>query len=283
MTIQQLPKDLQQGGETKKLMVYDYHIQNPCIKNKIQLTTNVFSFLLEGTKELITHNTTTTIDNRQFLAIQSGNCLMSEKLSPSNNYRSLLLFFSDDMVLNFVEKHKISLQSLKNTPTAVPYHVCQYDTFVYHFVKGLQTLQQYPKDLQAQILPLKWEEIMTYLLHKKGTTFLQSFLKTQDDQKRHFTKVVENNALNHLTIQELAFLCNMSVSTFKREFERQYQTSPIRWFQHQRLEHSAFVLSTKQKRPIDLYEETGFESLSSFTQAFKQKYGITPKQYQIAS
>ena len=73
----------------------------------------------------------------------------------------------------------------------------------------------------------------------------------------------------------------MSVSTFKREFFKQYQTTPIKWFHEKRLEHIALLLRTKQTRPIDLYEAAGYENFSNFIQAFKKRYGVTPKQYQV--
>ena len=73
----------------------------------------------------------------------------------------------------------------------------------------------------------------------------------------------------------------MSVSTFKREFEKNFKSPPSKWFQEKRLEHAAFLLKNKSKRPSDLFEEIGYESLSNFIQAFKTKFGVTPKRYQL--
>ena len=277
MTIQYLPDNFF-DQTASNIQLYNYNINNARFRNKITLTKNVFSFLMEGTKELLTKDTTTTIDNRQFLLIKSGHCLMSEKLAPSHTYRSMLLFFSDEAILNFMEKHKIN--SLANADTT-PYHVCNYDVYIQHFVQSLIQIEQYTPDLRAKLLETKFEEIMVYLLHKKGRTFLEQFLSVQNDYIKHFKSVVESNTLNNLTIQELAFLCNMSISTFKREFEKYYQESPIKWFAEKRLEHAAFLLKNKAKRPTDIYNEIGFESLSSFTQSFKQKYGATPKKFQL--
>ena len=74
----------------------------------------------------------------------------------------------------------------------------------------------------------------------------------------------------------------MSISTFKREFEKHFHNSPSKWFQEKRLEHAAYLLKNKNKRPSDIFEEVGYESLSNFTQAFKQKFRVTPKQYQLS-
>ena len=54
----------------------------------------------------------------------------------------------------------------------------------------------------------------------------------------------------------------------------------MKWFNEQRLNHIAFVLRTKRYRPVELYEDAGYENFSNLVQAFKKKFGVTPKQYQ---
>ena len=203
---------------------------------------------------------------------------MSENLSPSNNYRSILMFFSDENVIDFCEKYQISITNNVNNN---PYHICNYDGFITHFVQSLMQIKNYDDNLQQQLLQPKFEEIMLYLVHKKGVEFIADLVENQNDYIRHFKEVIENNKLNHLSIQELAFLSNMSLSTFKRTFEKNYKTSPSKWFQDKRLAYAAFLLTNKKERPIDVYENIGYESLSSFTQAFKEKFGTTPKQFQL--
>ena len=109
------------------------------------------------------------------------------------------------------------------------------------------------------------------------------FLDNTTLQKHHIRlkNIVENNIFSKLTLEELAFLSHMSLSTFKREFKKLYNCSPSKWIQEKRLEKSAEMLRNKKERPIDVYASIGYESLSSFTQSFKHKFGITPKQYQL--
>lgn len=277
MNIQHLPNDL--NIDTKsEVQIFDYNVTSSSIKNRVMLNKNVFSFLLEGTKELITQDKATIINNDAFLLIKSGNCLMTENLSETNAYRSVLFFFNDDMLLKLLQKNNLS-KTVHSS--AKPYEIFQYDDYIHHFVQSLIKIKEYDNSLQSSLLQAKFEEIVTYLLHRNGTEFLNNILPYQDSQSRHFTAVIESNKLNNLTIQELSFLCNMSISTFKRNFEQHYQTSPIKWFQEKRLEYAAYLLNSKKKRPIDIYAEIGFESLSSFTQAFKVKYNTTPKQFQL--
>ncbi len=113
-----------------------------------------------------------------------------------------------------------------------------------------------------------------------GTDFIYSLIAHSDHHTTKFIQTIESNQLNKLTLKELAFLCNMSVSSFKREFKKHYAESPIKWFQDKRLAYAFRLLNEEQKRPSDIFTIVGYETLSSFVQAYKLKYGITPKQQQ---
>lgn len=277
--IQTLPQEIPNINQGE-VQLHEYLISKSLTKNKVQLNKNVFSFLLDGTKELITHNKTTLIESDKFLLIKSGNCLMSEKISLSNNYRSMLLFFPDQAIEDFLTKYKFDK---KPNPNNTPFLIFKYDRITTNIVENLVHLKNQPKAFLDIILPLKLEEILMHLVQKNGVDFLYNFLHQTNDSNKTFIETIQKNALINLSIQELSFLCNMSVSTFKRKFEKEFQTSPKKWFQEKRLEHSDYLLKTKKMRPADIYEDVGFENFSSFVQAYKHKFGITPKQSQLNS
>lgn len=278
MNIISLPENLEIKNQAP-IQVYDYRSNNSILKSKINLTKNTFSFLLEGTKEIIYDGKSTPIKNDKFLLLKSGNCLMTETISPNNQtYKSILLFFTDETLLNFLEKHQLNNSASKNSKS---FHICKYDHYISHFVESLEKINQLPSSIQGNLLQAKFEEIMIYLTQKEGKAFTDCLLKNHDNKIIRLVNVVENNKLKKLTLQELSFLCNMSLSTFKREFSKHYQMTPSKWFQEKRLEHAAFLLNAKKKSPTEIYEETGYETLSNFVAAFRKKYGITPKQFQL--
>lgn len=261
------------------VQLFDYHTFHSIQRSKVNLNRNTFSFLIEGTKEVIADNISVTIEGNKFLLLKSGHCLMTETVSSKNNdYKSILLFFTDEMVLDVLERNKVKLPESNQEAS---FAVCEYDDYIRRFVQSLEDITQLKAELQDRLLKVKLEEIMIYLIEKEGAAFLSSILKRNDSQVIKFSTVVESNKLNKLTLQELAFLCNMSLSTFKREFNKRYQSTPSKWFQERRLEHAAYLLNNLNKRPIELYEEAGYDTLSNFVQAFKKKYGITPKQFQL--
>jgi AraC-like DNA-binding protein len=85
-----------------------------------------------------------------------------------------------------------------------------------------------------------------------------------------------------LSVEELAFLCNTSLSTFKRRFQKIYGTSPNKWILQKRMELAKHLLEHHHEKPGDIYYKIGYENHSSFSQSFKQVYGVTPRDFQSA-
>ena len=277
MEVVNLPDNLKiEGSFSFKL--FDYETSKECFRQMVFLKLNTFSFLMEGSKEVFSDRTSVSIQNSGFLLMKAGNCLMTEKLpDTTDNYRSILFFFSNDSLLRFIQKHHLETTKKYNPESVYSF---RYDPFIKTFVNGLIDISKLNSAIQSKLLEIKFEELMLYLVDTNGVDFIFSLISNVNSHQRHFIEIVERNKLNKLTIKELSFLSNMSVSTFKREFEKHFHDSPGQWFLEKRLEHSAFLLKNKSKRPSDIYEEIGYENLSNFIQAFRTKFGITPKQYQ---
>lgn len=269
-----LPEDLHIAplGAVK---VFDYQSSQEINKQQIILSQNTFSFLTAGTKEVFFDNSALSIDNSRFLLMKAGHCLMTEKLSDVKNYKSVLLFFTNEMLLRIIRSSSLIKTRPTESKSVYPF---EYDAFIKRFVNSLLDISTLSKNIQEKLLEVKLEEIILYLTEKNGTTFLYSLLNNNNDATQKIIETVESNIFSKLTINELAFLCHMSVSTFKREFEKHYSESPIKWFQNKRLEHAHYLIHQEQKTSSEIYFEVGYENLSSFIQAYKSNYGNTPKQ-----
>ncbi|MBU0942237.1 MAG: AraC family transcriptional regulator [Flavobacteriaceae bacterium] len=257
------------------VQVYDYHTKQEITKQQIILNQNTFSFLTEGTKEVFFDSSALSIDNSSFLLMKAGHCLMTEKLSAIHNYRSILLFFPNEIVSKIMRKAAVNVIKGQINQSVYAF---QYDAFIQRFVASLLDISKLSRATQDKLLEVKLEEILLYLTEMNGFDFLNSLLSNGNNNKQKLIYTVESNVFSKLTIPELAFLCNMSISTFKREFEKCYSDSPMKWFQNKRLEHAHYLIHQEQKNASEIYFDIGYENLSSFIQAYKIKYGITPGQ-----
>ena len=272
-----LPDELNLNS-SHSIEIYDYVNIQEISKQKIVLSKNTFSFLQNGTKEVFFDNSTRLINNSQFSLVKAGNSLTIEKsYNDEMKYRSILLFFSNESVFNFIRKFQLKP---KDNASYASVYSFDYDLYIEGFTKSILNISKLSKSIQQNILDAKFEEIMLYLIATKGVNFIYSLISNSDNSTQKFIQIVENNIVNKLSIKELSFLTNMSESSFKRVFKKHFQSSPGKWFREKRLEHAAFLLRNKSKRPSDIYQEIGYENLSNFTQAFKIKFGVTPKKYQ---
>lgn len=283
MTIQHLPDALfpQLAVAAPDLSVYLYQVDRQVDKSKVNLNRHVFSFLTHGQKEVHFSGATVCVTDQQALLIGAGNCLMTERLSTAAVYESTLFFFTQKNVADFLVKHSAAYPASRRMPKTpeTPYFVIEKDEFVHHFIRSLSVHATLNSELSQKMLDLKLEEIMLYLAARDGEPFLR-FLRalSGNESDLSFRKVVEANIFSNLTLDEIAFLCNMSLSTFKRHFSIIYQETPGKWFQHRRLLRARELLQKGDVRVSDIFLEFGYENLSNFSAAFKQEFGISPRQ-----
>ena len=82
-----------------------------------------------------------------------------------------------------------------------------------------------------------------------------------------------------LTVERLARECNMSVSYFRKVFRDNLGMCPQQYLIHVRLSMAEHLLRTTNKQILDISEEVGFHSLSSFNRLFQKAYGRSPRTF----
>ena len=95
-------------------------------------------------------------------------------------------------------------------------------------------------------------------------------------------KVMSENFLYNLKIEEFARLCGRSLSAFKRDFKAIYNTTPSKWVKIQRLEYSKKLLLESDLNINQLCYECGFVNSSHFIKSFKEQFKIPPHQFRIS-
>ncbi|WP_082455799.1 helix-turn-helix domain-containing protein [Hymenobacter sp. AT01-02] len=280
-----LPDDVMPcaGGSRPATYLVPYTTALSSGRTKVTLRYHLFSFLLEGEKVVTYPTATTRITPGQFLLLPAGNCLTSEKLAgPVSAYRSLMLFFSDEALTDFFTKYPDLAPGREAAPGPHPFHLFEADEFLTNFVHSLGLLLSAGPELSASFQQVKLEELLLYASRQQPAalhTLRAGVHETAENQR--IRAVVEADLPAHITVEELAFLCHMSLSTFKRRFARLYGTPPNKWLTQQRLAVAAQLLRQGTLKASDLYDQAGYESMSSFIHSFKQVYGLTPKKFQM--
>lgn len=283
MTVYNLPDDIFSAEIlAESIIIHDYAAQIGTFKGKSILHRNAISLVIAGEKTMQFAEKTVVVKDDELHFLSSGNCLASMDLSKQAVFRTILIFFDDAVLSDFYVKYDTLIKALKTVKTAPEGYVFfKKDDFIYNFIASLTLILGNKQQLSMPMKSLKFEELMLYLLERHPSVFL-SFqpLKRTHSGDLSLRQVVETNITNTLTVEELAFLCNMSISTFKRQFEKIYGNSPNKWMRQKRMTLAANLLKNQNTRPSDVFHQVGYENHSSFSQSFKQTFGKTPTDYQ---
>lgn len=275
MSIENIPEIyLKKGAPVQDVFVYDFKMTNDVVKSKVNLSMNMFSFLQVGKKQVHFADASVMVNKEQSLLIRKGNWLWTELLDNDDIYYCKLLFFSELRLKAFLEKHSKKEECLKDEN---PFFIIENDSYIASYLDTLSKMSVMSSNFNEELLSLKFDEIMLYLLSKYGQKFELYLYSLISKESSPFKKTVENNVYSNLKLEEIAFLCNMSLSTFKRNFIAEYQVSPGKWLQDKRLLKAKDLLENEDLKASDIYLDFGYSNLSNFSIAFKNKFGISPK------
>jgi AraC family transcriptional regulator, exoenzyme S synthesis regulatory protein ExsA len=278
MEVYQLPEFLS-GGKDCEVFIHHYQSAQSYSRNKIKLNKHLICILVNGTKEVFGSNRSVKINNTEILVVAAGNVLMWESIAERNNIESLLIFFGDDFLKQFFLKYKLDASSLSAPPEAVT--SLRKDDYLLAFEESLRSLGV---DELSIVQRLKVEELLLYFSMGNRRRAFHPFLKNalHLTTGNKFRDVISANADKGLSVEELAFLCNMSISTFKRHFQKTFGCSPQKYFTALRMERAKELLLL-EKRPSEIYLDLAYQNLSSFSNEFKKHFGVSPKQFQTSS
>lgn len=274
MQVENIPEIYQDDQHrSDDLFVYDYKMTEDVVKSKVQLSMHMFSFLQVGRKQVHFADASAMVDKEQSLLIRQGNWLWTELLDNEDIYFCKLFFFSEERLKKFLDKYSTLDYEPGNEQS---FFIIENDTYISSFLDTLSHLNNIQAQQAKVMLSLKFDEIMTYLIAKHGKGFELYLHSMIGKEESPFKKVVESNAFSNLKLEEFAFLCNMSLSSFKRRFIDEFGESPGKWLQDKRLQRAMEILQQGERTASDIFLEFGYRNLSNFSAAFKTKFGINP-------
>ena len=94
--------------------------------------------------------------------------------------------------------------------------------------------------------------------------------------------VMEEQFIYNLKVDEFARLCGRSLSSFKRDFKKIYDTSPRKWLLTKRLNLARNIILNTDLSIQEICYDCGFESDSHFVRSFKEQFGVTPRQWRLS-
>lgn len=259
-------------------------VKPPLVKYNLMDNEACFLHVIEGKSMTVSEIDKIYLQAKDSVLMKCGNYISSMLPSKSDNY---FQFFAVHFHLDVIEKvYKNELPAfLKPDQNISPKSFVRIEnkSLINHFMEGMKIYFQYPPNLiDEELLILKFKEILMLLAQNDKSSSVHNILSSLFTPVT-FTlrQVIEAHLYTNISVDQLASLCNISVSTFKREFSKTYNSPPAIYLKNRKLEKSKELLNLSEKRINEIAFECGFTDVSHFSKSFIQKYGTTPSEYRL--
>ncbi|WP_394747438.1 helix-turn-helix domain-containing protein [Spongiimicrobium salis] len=255
---------------------------NETSRSKINLTQHLIAFGIEGEKYFHSLDNDTVLGKNEVIFLKKGLFLTTEKIMESNRYKSILFFVDDHLLLDFFEKNG-KYFPYANTSKEEPRTYFKFNNSINleAYIKSLLPYFEHKSLLTEPLFKVKFEELLLNLVLNDKQNIFKEFLTNLNKKNTYnLSEFMEHNFTRNLRIEDFAYLNGMSVSSFKRNFEKTFYLSPAKWLKEKRIEKAEFLLQTSDKNVSEVALEVGFENPSHFIHVFKSHHGLTPKKFQ---
>jgi AraC-like DNA-binding protein len=158
------------------------------------------------------------------------------------------------------------------------------NTILENYIQGLLFLFENPTLVTDELIKIKLKELLLLLLNtssKEAEKIRGIISDIFNPVQASFKEIIQTHCYNNITTEQLAFLCNMSLSTFKRRFVETYQENPATYIRKKKLEKAAHLLKTSKESIASICYDVGFTDTSNFTKIFTAHFQTTPRKYRM--
>jgi AraC-like DNA-binding protein len=174
---------------------------------------------------------------------------------------------------------------LSQSDYSIDYNIKQIevDRLLANFKESINILLDNPELADERMVETKLKEFVLLLTKSQNAPsqldFLSALFKPLNIE---FKSTVHHNIYTNLTLDELARLCHLSTSSFKRKFSEIFKASPKKYISEKKIEKAAALLRSNSSRISNIAYDVGFDSLATFNRNFTAAYGKSPSEYRLS-
>ena len=229
--------------------------------------------ILEGRKHVsVNSEKKFTYDPGQFILLPPHSKIHMDIDGPT---KALVFELNDNLLKAVTEKISVGIDA--------DYDSLQEDRFFRGDINGelgicLNRLTSITKIINKNkefLLDLYAQELVYNLVQFKG---IQQIINTEQSHPIHKAlKYIRENFKQPISISQLAYDLNMSETNFCNSFKKIMGITPKEYITNLKLTQAREML--KKQNVTEVAFDLGYENISHFIELFKNKYGLTPKQY----
>lgn len=238
-----------------------------------------FIYFVEGTAKINSPLEQKRIDSGESLLLKCGSYFSDlMKYGTDRRYEILVFHLYPDM-LRRIYKHEVPAFMRPSENKSFIHKVVPENT-IKKFVESLYFYFDNPALVGDELLELKVRELVLLLIQTKNADSVVSlFSDLFTPREISIKEVVNNHLFSDLSIEGLASLAGLSVSTFNRTFQTIFKTTPASYIKGKRLDRARELLAMSTLTVSEIAFQTCFSDVAHFSRSFKAAHRCSPSAY----
>lgn len=241
------------------------------------ITEHMLVYIYSGALDVYSENRTYHLHKGDAYILRR-NHLNNKEAKPLDNgepFEGIFIYFTVPMLREVIAQHGISLKNVSPYQRKSPYIPLPRHAYIGNLFASLLAYFKAEHFPDERLMDLKMQEIILTLLEIKPElkALLFDFALSS---KVDLPAFMEQCYLQNYSVAELAHHAGCSLATFRKDFLQTFHTTPGRWILSRRLTEARRLIEEEGRKPVEVYLLTGFKTLSHFSRAFKEKYGMLP-------
>jgi len=266
------------SDSNREIRVNGCRVIDACSKERFSTddvitTENLLVVVRRGKLKLYPFEGQVVVNAGEAVFVRSGATGVFEKYgAPNGPYESILIFMPHELIAEFAERKR--LKAHPNTRGEIVTKV-KLAPELRGYVESIVPYFNSQLALEEDLIYNKIIELL-FVLAQTSPGLVSDLIGSIQTNKSTLAAIMEQNYTQALPLEEFAKLVGRSLASFKRDFQREYQTAPSQWLREKRLRLAHLLFEKTNKSVTEVCYEVGFANPSHFSRAFKAFYGYSP-------
>ncbi len=236
--------------------------------------------VVNGNSKLFSANKILDLKTNDTVVMKADNFVNNWFENKDNSKNQVIIFSLTSDYINYIYNNQLpEWLSSKKTPLSNSAEKTEPTFILDSFFTGLKNYLDKPQHLTEDIIQVKTKELISILIQPDQAKVIKNlFGDLFNTPERNFQEAIQKNLFEDLSIDDLAFLTNLSLSSFKRKFSSVYGSSPNKYITSKRLEKAQSLLNTTDLSISEIAYDSGFSDVGYFSKTFKKHYNRTPSE-----
>jgi AraC-like DNA-binding protein len=237
---------------------------------------NYIIYVMEGRKIWHTGHGSFDLREGSCVFVRKGAAVVEQFLE--SEFCFFLFFLPDEFITDVLKSKSTPIYRYNPGQRYDPVITINNSATVQAYFQSMVPYFDEGREPDQSLLELKFKELILTIADNPANSELLSYFCSllQQPQTVSLQQVMETNFCFNLKLDEFAMMSSRSLSAFKRDFQKLYDTTPGKWLMEKRLNHALHLLTNLNKTVSETAFESGFESASHFSRAFRQRFGNSP-------